>query len=950
MTALIISKLITLGKHDLSVNQLQVLQPDLSFEVITDLFQQSAELMGNDPLQALWLAELTWVTSRLVDHELAQIYGLWIYAATLAGAHQHEESLKVNYELIERLLPKKDWKRIAGVRCNTLASLRELGRFEEALLAADKARHECELAGEQADKHLPNLNMCVANLYLQMGQFADALHYAQVGYEQAVALRFDDVAAKLQSLSGYLSFEMDRYDEAQLFLEQALCQVQINGNKTSLSFIYMRFGILHQYLGEYQKALKNLEQARALKVELGLPSEIAYVDYLRATTYYQLNLLEEALTLSSQARQIIAGYSASATEVEAMMSEGVTLLRMKRYVLAKDILNHVQHLLEKMGRDHLLALVRIQLALISLIQGNIQEALSTAGDVMRYANSADSPSLYAQVHLLYARCALAMHDSDQADYHLQETQRLAEQHSLSEVAIQTYYLSSINNHKRNSTVAYKQLGQAVAKITAQTSNLLLDEFRISYLSDKTEIFEAYIGVTHQRVCAHISPLQQLLYALDQMCSAPMGRRQPGAETHQFPSEQAQLDALRTEWNWFQTKLDRTGFENTLRGGNSIKEEDPTTRNKLKSIEHEIAELLRRQRVRAAGDYQAVQTELDDAGLLQATLQAQLEAGEGLLQFYVANGHCHALLVRQDDIELFVELSPIESINRLLEAWRFYIQQVVPMQTNPVLQLAQLYLGKLYESLFRPIRQPLSTLHTLNIILPTQLHDLPINALYDGQHYLVETFQIAHLSSPQAMRRKRIQDKDATKQALVVGYSDNGRLPETLNESSRIRALLASSWQVSSLTETDATAENFRQSCLKANIIHLATHATFRPDNPLFSWMRFADKHVAVVDLHDMQLEGNPLIVLSACDTGQGQPKGGGVVGMGRGFLTAGASEVVLSRWMLEDEASAELMACFYQHLIEQKASVKDALQHAQKVTLHHHPHPFFWASYLYTIG
>jgi len=44
-----------------------------------------------------------------------------------------------------------------------------------------------------------------------------------------------------------------------------------------------------------------------------------------------------------------------------------------------------------------------------------------------------------------------------------------------------------------------------------------------------------------------------------------------------------------------------------------------------------------------------------------------------------------------------------------------------------------------------------------------------------------------------------------------------------------------------------------------------------------------------------------LIVLSSCDSGRGQVKAEGVIGMARAFLSAGAHSVLVSLWKVPDE-------------------------------------------------
>jgi CHAT domain-containing protein/tetratricopeptide (TPR) repeat protein len=87
----------------------------------------------------------------------------------------------------------------------------------------------------------------------------------------------------------------------------------------------------------------------------------------------------------------------------------------------------------------------------------------------------------------------------------------------------------------------------------------------------------------------------------------------------------------------------------------------------------------------------------------------------------------------------------------------------------------------------------------------------------------------------------------------------------------------------------------------------------------------------------LPLPGLELAVLSACETGLGLVGGGeGVFGLQRAFHLAGAHNVIASLWKVDDEATAALMAVFYdQHWRQGKPPI-EALRTAQ-LTIYRHP-------------
>ncbi len=87
--------------------------------------------------------------------------------------------------------------------------------------------------------------------------------------------------------------------------------------------------------------------------------------------------------------------------------------------------------------------------------------------------------------------------------------------------------------------------------------------------------------------------------------------------------------------------------------------------------------------------------------------------------------------------------------------------------------------------------------------------------------------------------------------------------------------------------------------------------------------------VLAQDIANLDLWGNELTVLSACDTGRGDIKiGEGVFGLRRAFAVAGAKTLVMSLWKVPDTATALLMERFFDNL-QQSMNRAEALQNAQ---------------------
>ena len=129
-----------------------------------------------------------------------------------------------------------------------------------------------------------------------------------------------------------------------------------------------------------------------------------------------------------------------------------------------------------------------------------------------------------------------------------------------------------------------------------------------------------------------------------------------------------------------------------------------------------------------------------------------------------------------------------------------------------------------------------------------------------------------------------------------------------------------------------------------DVVHLACHGQFRPDNPLFSALRLGDGWLTVRDAYELDLDGK-LVTLSACETGASAvAPGDELIGLVRGFFSAGAPSLLVSMWTVDDAATASLMADVYGRL-RAGDSPAAALRSAQCRALREHPHPFFWAPF-----
>jgi CHAT domain-containing protein len=70
--------------------------------------------------------------------------------------------------------------------------------------------------------------------------------------------------------------------------------------------------------------------------------------------------------------------------------------------------------------------------------------------------------------------------------------------------------------------------------------------------------------------------------------------------------------------------------------------------------------------------------------------------------------------------------------------------------------------------------------------------------------------------------------------------------------------------------------------------------------------------VTAEEVGGLKLDGTWLVVLSACETGSGEARAGeGVMGLRRGFIQAGAQNLLMTLWPISDQTTVQIMLDFY---------------------------------------
>ena len=201
---------------------------------------------------------------------------------------------------------------------------------------------------------------------------------------------------------------------------------------------------------------------------------------------------------------------------------------------------------------------------------------------------------------------------------------------------------------------------------------------------------------------------------------------------------------------------------------------------------------------------------------------------------------------------------------------------------------------------------------------------------------------------------------ASSDAVSQQYAERGfsltRLPFTRDEVLGIGNLYPAAQRQLYLGE-DAREETVKSEKLDAyRYIHFASHGFIDEAHPersgiLFSRSPHSDEDGVLQMGEIMRLKLNAdLVTLSACSTGLGKlVNGEGALGLTRAFFYAGARNVTVSLWNVNDSATAALMKSFYGNLnrgLPKSAALRQAKLSLLRGVNPLWRHPYFWAAFV----
>jgi CHAT domain-containing protein len=356
--------------------------------------------------------------------------------------------------------------------------------------------------------------------------------------------------------------------------------------------------------------------------------------------------------------------------------------------------------------------------------------------------------------------------------------------------------------------------------------------------------------------------------------------------------------------------------------------------------------LRERRMRAISEQLYLHSEHGAAAQISvpsaSDVQRCLDDGALLVEFYDDGERIWAFTLDRSSLAVQQLPAPPGAIAELVSKLQTNVATALSLDQDAsalrgLTALAQKILQRLHAILLAPIAPQLRGRQRILFVPYGALHYLPFHLLHDGAAHLLERCEVAVLpAAGLSTRHPTVRPAGA----LTIAHTWEGRLPQTLREARTVQRLFGGALRA----EEDANRAAL--TLPPAQVLHIAAHGRHRLDQPDLSYIQLADGQLYTDDLLQLDLSYE-LVTLSACETGRASvAPGDELIGLGRGFLYAGAGALITSLWRVPDGTTVTLMEELYANLAN-GLSKADALRQAQRAVLADMAqlHPAYWGAF-----
>ena len=913
----------------------------LRSEVVTQLADLVHEKIRVDTKEALRLAEGALLIGRRLRRKEDIGLGLRAKANALYACGDNRAAVEHHEQAFEIYESTGNWKEAARTLSSSLQPLILLGEYDRAFQASERAREIFTRIGET--RRIASLDNNVGNIFHRQDRFEEAMTHYERAYKtlaehqdwERVAITLHNMAMCLISLNDFPK-SLDCYQKA-----RELCvrfDMPLLRDQADYNIAY-----LYYFRGEYSRAIEMLFATRRACEATGDAYHFALCHLDLSEIYLELNLSEEAREMAHEGflrfEKLGMGYEAAKTlanEAIAFGQQGKTVHALELFAKARAMFAAEKNLVWPWLLD-------LYQGLLLFHEGRYFEARRLCGGAAAFFDQSALPGKAALAHLLLARIALQVGELSVAQSETDAAISKISGLQFPVLAYQTHFLcgqlAQTRGDRPAALAAYQEARKA---LEALRSRLHAEELKISFVKNRLQVYEALVDL-HLSGDGGEDSTREAFSCIEAAKSRSMtemifqsGQSLPLGDAGQSELVRRIRD-LREDLNWYYHRIELEQLRPEETSAQRLQQLQE------KALSHEN-ELLRTLRELPAQERENATLEAP-ADFSLDKLQATLPDGAALIEYYSAGDRLVAAVVTRQSIEI-TSITVFSRVLHLLQLLRFQLSKFRMGATytqrfeQPLLHATQNHLEALYSELIAPLTSHLNAKHLI-FVPHGPLHFLPFHALRAGDNYLCDSYTISY--APSATVFALCQEKPPSEMAgsLIMGIPDD-RAPHILAEVQSVASILP---KTELFLGGQATAEVLKTNGAQNALLHIATHGTYRQDNPMFSGIRLGDGYLNLYDLYQMRLSARH-VTLSGCATGMNFVAAGDeLLGLQRGLFCAGAGSLLLSLWDVHDRSTAELMQAFYKGFTE-SSDMAGSLQSAMKQLRQQNPHPYFWAPFV----
>ena len=909
--------------------------PDsIADEVVERLKQEADRYWSIDAERSIEFADRIIAIGRARNDAAQTALGWMARGDALRFLGQMEEAwqtLEHAGNIFEAAGNKVGWAR---TRIGRLYLAVKLSRVKETLLDGKEAQKIFKREGKH--ELLVRLNTARGVVYASLGR----LHRALRLFNSTLTVAETLGTAAQQHLVGMLVMDigvahddLGNYSQALIYYERAQSIFAAENETRNIALVELNIAYIAQAQSRYRHSLRLLHDILERGVDQ-FPMEYLAIKRDMTECYLQLNRYTEARDM---AQEVVYGYRTHNTAYEtarSLLHLATAEAELGHYPAAHSALKEAENIFAALEATSWQAIARLRSARIALKQKNIADAYQEAVVAASNFELIRQRVNYAAALLLKGQALLALENFNSAFQAANETLRIAQHYNVPSLRYTSHLLLGQIAETEQKTGRAIRRYQAAAATIERVQRSLTITLRPGFLEDKGEASRALIALYLQTGQSQ-NAFETLERAKSQVLLGYLANREGLRWTIEDTHSRLlieELNRLRAEHQWFYRLA-----------------HDPPRSNKHSSTippEQAVAEVAARERRMRTITEQLYFHNGQQENRVPITsldeLHRTLNEDTLLIEFYNDGTHLWAFLLDWKTIVVHRLPLTIDILNQLLDqlqrnmAGALSVGSQAPASRN-LTHLGQRILQRLYSLLIEPLALDQSKKQRLVIVPYGILHYLPFHLLFDGSKYLIEKYEVVVLP---AAGLAALAGPRRSGGALVLANTWEGNLPYTLAEAQMVQTLFGGQMYL------EETASRLTLQAKPVQILHIAAHGQHRLDQPDLSYIQLADGQLYADDMFQQDLSYE-LVTLSACETGRANVAASDeLIGLGRGFLYAGAGALLVSLWRVEDTSTLRFMERMYKFLFA-GSSKAAALREAQRslISENREAHPAFWGAF-----